>query len=134
MIKKESPAAEGLPNTPEEKAKYTIHFYDQELENHFYLEENILLPEIRGVTEEIDNLLDVMVKQHREIQALVKSLRNKKDLIDKLDKLGKALENHISKEERVLFPKIQETLSSYDLEMLAKKLQDNGYEYIYKYK
>jgi iron-sulfur cluster repair protein YtfE (RIC family) len=134
IIKRGSSKIEGMPNTTEEKAKYTIHFYDQELENHFYLEENILQPEIKGISKEIDKLLDDMVKQHREIEALVKSLKNNKGLVNKLDKLGKALEGHISMEERVLFPKIQETLSVNDLEVLAKKLQSNGYEFIYKYK
>ena len=133
MIKKGSPAIEGLPNSPADRAEYIIHFFDQELENHFYLEENILQPELKGVSIEIDRLLDEMVKQHRKIERIVKSLKNNKNLINKLDKLGIALENHIKQEESVLFPKIQETLSRQELESLAKKLQKNGYEFIYKY-
>ena len=133
MIKKGSPAIEGLPNSPADRAEYIIHFFDQELENHFYLEENILQPELKGVSIEIDRLLDEMVKQHRKIERIVKSLKSNKNLINKLDKLGIALENHIKQEESVLFPKIQETLSRQELESLAKKLQKNGYEFIYKY-
>jgi iron-sulfur cluster repair protein YtfE (RIC family) len=133
MIKKGSPAIEGLPNSPADRAKYIIHFFDQELENHFYLEEHILQPELKGVSIDIDRLLDDMVTQHRKIEKIVKSLKNNKNLINKLDKLGIALENHIKQEESVLFPKIQETLSRQELESLAKKLQKNGYEFIYKY-
>ena len=133
LVKRGSPAMEGLPKTPEGKAKYAIHFYEQELENHFYLEEHILQPELKGVSKDIDKLLDGMIKQHREIEGIVKSLKNNNNLNNKLDKLGKALENHIKQEESVLFPKIQETLSRQELESLAKKLQASGYEFIFKY-
>ncbi len=133
MVKKGSKPIEGMPKTNEDKSKYVVHFYNQELENHFYLEENILQPELRGISKEIDKLLDDMVNQHREIEAIVKSLRTGKRLAGKIDKFGKSLDNHINHEERVLFPKIQETLSRQELETLAKKLQKNGYEFIYKY-
>jgi iron-sulfur cluster repair protein YtfE (RIC family) len=133
MVKKGSPPIEGLPKTTEDKAKYVIHFYNQELDNHFYLEENFLQPELKGVSKEIDKLLDDMVKQHREIEEIVQSLKVNKELENKLQKFGESFENHINQEEKVLFPKIQETLTIHDLEVLAKKLQENGYEFIYKY-
>ncbi|MHB9013157.1 MAG: hypothetical protein ACYC49_13170, partial [Ignavibacteriaceae bacterium] len=64
---------------------------------------------------------------------LVDELKFKTDLENKLDRISKVLEAHIQFEERVFFPKIQETLSEEELAALAHKLHENGYENIYKY-
>ena len=133
MIKEGSENIAGLPSTPEAKARYTIHFYNQELENHFYIEEHILQPAVTGISIEIDEIFKEIVKDHHEIEEKVDALKDEKDLVRKLDSLGKSIEAHVQKEERVLFPKIQEILSEEELETLAGKLSANGYEYIYKY-
>ncbi|MHB9013692.1 MAG: hypothetical protein ACYC49_15890, partial [Ignavibacteriaceae bacterium] len=44
IIRKDSSVATEFLRNIEDKVNYTIHFYDQELVNHFYLEEQILLP------------------------------------------------------------------------------------------
>lgn len=133
IIKKGSSVSKDLLNDIDDKVRYTIHFYDQELVNHFYIEEQILQPLVRGISKEIDGLFDDLINEHKLIGDLVKSLNDKIDLENKLDKVSTALENHINQEERVLFPKIQETLSEEELETLSKNLKKNGYEHIFKY-
>ena len=133
IIKKGSSVSKDLLNDIDDKVRYTIHFYDQELVNHFYIEEQILQPLVRGFSSEIDKLFDNLISEHKLIGDLVKSLKDKTDLENKLDKVSAALEKHINQEERVLFPKIQETLSEQELETLSKNLKKNGYEHIFKY-
>ena len=133
MIKEGGQPIPGFSDTPEGKAKYVVHFYNIELANHFYIEEYILQPLVRGFSAEIDKIFDEIIDEHKLIENLVESLKDGDGLSIKLNNLGKALEAHIKKEEQVLFPKIQETLSVFELENLAKKLRDNGYEYIYRY-
>ncbi len=132
IIKKDSAAANGFLKNLDEKVKYAVHFFDQELANHFYLEEHIFQPLTKGISEEIDELLEKMKAEHKNIELLVRSLKNKTDLENKLNLISSALENHIQLEERILFPKIKESLSEEELEALAAKLNDKGYENIYK--
>jgi len=133
IIKKDSTVANDLLKNLNEKVKYTIHFFDQELANHFYLEEQVLQPLTKGISKEIDELLLTMLNEHKYIERLVNSLKDKTDLENKLDLIAKAIESHIQLEERILFPKIQEALTAPELESLAVKLNNNGYENIYKY-
>ena len=46
--------------------------------------------------------------EHQELLAMFNMLQHAEVLADALDQLGKKLEDHIRKEERVLFPLIQE--------------------------
>ena len=133
IIRKDSSAANDFIKSIEDKVNYTIHFYDQELVNHFYLEEQILLPLLRGVSAEIDKISNRLIDEHNFITELVDELKFKIDLENKLDRISKVLQAHIQFEERVFFPKIQETLSEEELAALAHKLHENGYENIYKY-
>lgn len=133
MIKEDSEEIAGFPTSPEAKARYTVHFYNQELENHFYIEEYILQPAVTGISKEIDEIFKEVVKDHKDIEKMVEGLKDEKDLVRKLDNLGRLIEQHVEKEERVLFPKLQETLSGKELEELSEKLSANGYEHIYKY-
>ena len=133
IIKKGSTESKDLFKSFDDKVNYTIHFYDQELVNHFYIEEHVLQPLVKGISNEIDKLFNQLIDEHKLISELIISLKDKIDVENKLDKISAALENHINQEERVLFPKIQETLSEQELEMLSKNLLKNGYEHIFKF-
>lgn len=133
IIKRDNSVNNDFLRNIEEKVNYTIHFYNQELLNHFYLEEQILLPLVRGYSGEIDEILNRLLDEHKFITELVEELRFKTDLEDKLDRISKVLEAHIQLEERILFPKIRETLNEDELALLGRKLLEKGYENIYKY-
>ena len=62
LIKKNAPELKNLPSDIEGKKDYTINFYENDLLHHFYLEESIILPAVKGKDEEIDNLFDDMVQ------------------------------------------------------------------------
>ena len=133
IIKKGGQVIDGMPSTIDEKVRFTLHFYDQELVNHFYIEENIMMPIVKGFTIKVDKQLSAMLDEHKQINELVKSLKEKENLKEKLDKIGKKLEAHVQMEEWILFPAIQDALDDEELSRLAKELKENGYENIYKY-
>ncbi|MHB8581011.1 MAG: hemerythrin domain-containing protein [Ignavibacteriaceae bacterium] len=133
IIRKDSSVANDFLRNIDDKVNYSIHFFDQELVNHFYLEEQILLPLLKGISKEIDEISNRLVDEHNFLSELFDELKFKTDLENKLDRISKVLEAHIQFEEKVFFPKIQETLSKEELAALARKLHDNGYENIYKY-
>jgi iron-sulfur cluster repair protein YtfE (RIC family) len=106
LLKKDAPVYKGLPALPEEKLIYAVSFFKDNLQTHFIKEEELLAkvkqyhPEIEKLTGEINN-------EHRQLTTLFNTLDKENNRIDLLDELGKALESHIRKEERVLFPLIQ---------------------------
>jgi len=123
QLKKGAPQYKGMPSTLEEKKIYTISFYNNELKNHFKEEEEILFPLARNRTPEIDILINEIVDEHRKMEKLVAEIQKTTDLENVLDKLGWLLEKHIRKEERKLFPAIEEILTEGELSELKTKLK-----------
>ncbi len=133
LIAKDADEFPGLPATPEGKADYVLKFYEQELSNHFYIEEKILQAAILGMNSEVDEVFNEITQDHKAITDLITQLEDKNDLAEKLDKLSKILEEHVQKEEYILFRKIQENLSGEQLSFVAQKLKAEGYDNIYKF-
>ncbi len=124
LIKKGSPQYKNLPNTTEGKKDYSIRFYNDELVKHFEDEEKILFPVVNGKDDEIDNLIVEIITEHKKIKQLINRLETDEDVENTLDELGRLLESHIRKEERKLFPLIQNLLSNKELNHLENKLQN----------
>ena len=122
LIKKNSPKFKNLPNDLEGKKNYIITFYENDLLHHFYLEENIILPAVKGRNKEIDKLFEEMIVEHKNIERTVESLKENTDIEDKLDEIGLMLQDHIRKEEKILFEKIQDELSEDELQKLEEEL------------
>jgi len=111
LLQKGAPAFKGLPTDTAGKAKYAIQFYRDELIPHFAAEENIVLSRVKGVDDKLDRLTEDIFREHKELRLLFDTILNTDHLEDHLDSLGFALEKHIRKEERELFPLIQDTCS-----------------------
>ena len=125
LIKKGSPQYKNLPNTTEGKKDYSIKFYYDELVKHFEDEENILFPVVNGKDDEIDNLVEEIITEHKKIKQLVNRLESDEDVENTLDELGSILESHIRKEERDLFMKIQEILTEDELTTVEKQITES---------
>ena len=123
LIRKGAPEYRTLPNTPEEKKEYTIQFYRDHLSKHFSEEENILFPFIKGKNNSIDEMIYDLIKEHNLINDIIITLDDNPDFEIKLDRLGGLLNSHIRKEERELFPKIQQEFNEKDLLILQRKLK-----------
>ena len=122
LIKKGSPQYKNLPNTTEGKKDYSIRFYNYKLIKHFEDEEKILFPVVNGKNDEIDNLIEEIIIEHKKIKLLINQLESDEDVESTLDELGRILESHIRKEERDLFMKIQAILTKDELTTLEKQL------------
>jgi iron-sulfur cluster repair protein YtfE (RIC family) len=121
LIKRGAPEYKGLPTDTEGKVKYARESWENELKTHFLNEESILFPSVKGKISEIDDLIEALILEHREIAKMITDLEVNNESEEKLNELGEKLENHIRKEERILFQQLQ--LSCFDeLENLTGKI------------
>jgi len=126
LIKKNAPKYKNLPNTIDGKVEYTVNFYNVELKKHFRQEEEILFPAVKGKDKKISSLIDEIISEHRKIETLVDSLKEKENQTEILDELGYLLESHIRKEERNLFSEIEKLLSDDELMKISKVMEKFG--------
>ncbi len=110
LLKKNAPAYKDLPAKLKEKADYAKQQFEGIIKNHFQQEETIL-EKVKDCHRDIKSLALEIIREHQQLTALFLSLDSTTDLDDTLDNLGKALERHIRKEERLLFPLLQEHCS-----------------------
>jgi len=122
LIKKNAPKYKDLPNTIDGKVEYTIYFYNTELVKHFRQEEEILFPPAKGKDESLEKLIKEIVSEHKRIKSLVDSLKTSNECEEVLDELGNLLESHIRKEERKLFPGIENVLTDIELINIGKAI------------
>lgn len=115
FLQKTTPPYKGLPTELPEKAQYALNFYNEKLIDHF-LQEEAIIPIVKGNSQELDTLMDDMVKEHVVLRELFVQLTDQTEFLLPLDHLGKTLEDHIRKEERQIFPMIQECCSEEKLD------------------
>jgi iron-sulfur cluster repair protein YtfE (RIC family) len=107
LLQKDAPPYKGLPLEINGKAVYALEFYKNILIAHFIAEE-IFLPLVKGLNSKIDALITEILEEHDRFHISFNSINNQDNLAVHLGQLGKDLELHIRKEERELFPLIQE--------------------------
>lgn len=123
LLQKDAPEFRGLPTDSRGKADYAIKHYRNELIRHFEKEESII-PLLKGQHQEIDLLLHEIPEEHQELHRYFQSVYDQENLDEHLDRLGKALEAHVRKEERQLFPLVQEHCSEEILKNIEKGLDE----------
>jgi len=90
---------------------------------HFREEEEVLLPAYSEYGDINDSEIVTMLVEHVLIRAgMIKLLEENERDIEKMHELGKLLEQHIRREERIIFPMIEKTLPEDKLEELAPYL------------
>ncbi|MEO6358419.1 MAG: hemerythrin domain-containing protein [Ferruginibacter sp.] len=107
LLQKNAPAYNGLPTDVAGKAAYALKQYTEELVPHFIAEEQIFKWVI-GINGQLDLLVQTIHREHQELHQLFSNFPDGPDLESYLDATGKALETHIRKEEREVFPLMQE--------------------------
>jgi hemerythrin-like domain-containing protein len=110
LLQKDAPAYKELPSDDEGKAAYALKFYREELVKHFEEEEKALKL-VAGINDQLDFLITMIFTEHQELHLQFKSISNHSELKEHLHSIGRMLEAHVRKEERELFPLIQETCS-----------------------
>ncbi len=123
LLKKDAPLYKGLPDTTVGKLNYAKTYFDADLKGHFIKEEKIF-----DVVKEINADLKLMVAgllaEHKLLAKLFLSLTESDEAAMDMDHLGKLLSSHIRKEERELFPLIQESCNESQLASLAKLMEE----------
>ena len=107
IMKKGAPAYKGMPTDTEGKVSYAIDFFKTHLIEHFDKEE-IILEKVKHVDQAIAKMTEDILWEHEELKKRFAKLETCDDKITALDETGNMLEAHVRKEERVLFPLIQE--------------------------
>lgn len=110
LLQKNAPAYKGLPADITGKAKYATQFYADELVPHFTAEESVLQL-VTGISGTLNLMVQTILREHQELHTLFTTIPNQPDMETHLDATGKALEIHVRKEERELFPLMEESCS-----------------------
>lgn len=111
LLKRAAPVYRGLPTDLDGKADHAIRFYQNKLIKHFEEEEQVIIKKIKEVNTDLDKIAGEIIEEHKEFRSAFESIKGTRELETKLDTLGRNLEQHIRKEERIFFPMIQELCS-----------------------
>jgi iron-sulfur cluster repair protein YtfE (RIC family) len=121
LLQKNAPLYKNLPVDTEGKATYASQFFDDELIRHFKNEEEVFAMAAAG-SECVQLVVKEIIREHEELGKMFRGIKESPDLTNHLDTLGKHLEFHIRKEERVLFPMIEDTCTKETLTAIEKFL------------
>ncbi|SEV90253.1 Hemerythrin HHE cation binding domain-containing protein [Chitinophaga sp. YR573] len=105
-LKKDAAPYEGFPLETDAKLAYIVKVFQEVMVPHIQKEE-YLFELCLGKNEEIDALIKELTQEHSLISRMYSALTDTKDMIDAMDLLARSLEEHIRKEERVFFEKVQ---------------------------
>lgn len=130
LLKSNAPAYKGLPADLVGKMSYAKETLKLDLKNHFEDEEKILFPIVKARDPECDKLIDELLEEHRFLSQRISQLNESENLVNELDLIGRTLEQHIRKEERILFNRIQDLLNENELEILKSKIELSRKQYI----
>ncbi len=107
LLKKGAPPYRGMPTDNAGKVDYALGFYASDLIPHFAAEEAVL-GTVQGIDSRLDELIGDIENEHVELRNLFDTLRNHPQLEEQMNTIGTTLDQHIRKEERQLFPLIEE--------------------------
>ena len=125
ILKKNAPKINNLPTDSIGKMNYAKEIYHKELEHHFRDEEEFVFPYLNGKDTELDILILEITNEHIILKEKFLSLTENPNLVDELDEIGKMLNEHVRKEERILFEKTQTILTNDELKIIERKFADN---------
>ncbi len=109
LLRIDAPPYRELPTAPAEKINYALAEYHSHILPHFKKEEAVFHL-LEGANEKVDALTRELENEHRQIELQFSQLNAASPDTHLMNELGTALDNHIRKEERILFPLIQESI------------------------
>lgn len=111
--------------SPEEVREELRNFWEPAGQEHFREEEEILLPAYAEYKDINQAEFVEMLLEHVKIRSLINQILNKDEInIEKMNELGVLLNDHVRKEERIVFEKIQAELPEDVLLELEPYLHD----------
>lgn len=120
LLKKNAPPYKGLPTDLEGKSAYAFHLKTQLIDQHWEKEEKRVFPFFQQFgNETLQVLIEELKAEHQELEGLFEQLHSSTTEAV-ADQLGRKLEAHIRKEERIAFELAQEVIGWEKLEELEK--------------
>ena len=99
-----------------------LFFWRSEAEDHFQIEEQILLPALQGLDAAVEPVNRVL-REHADIRRRAADLSDEaQPALDDLHSLGGLLERHIRYEERELFTLVESSFDDAELTALGEAL------------
>jgi iron-sulfur cluster repair protein YtfE (RIC family) len=102
----------------------TIRFYESDLTSHFKIEEEVLFPAMRNVSEATE-LIEELLSEHRALENFIGRLRqmNAQGIEETLTQLADCLKAHIRKEENSLFPIYEKSIPEELADTIGQKIK-----------
>ena len=110
LLKRNAPVFRGLPVNTLGKVAYAQQQFETHIKKHFQQEETIL-EMVKGCKEKIEVIAEEIKNEHQHLSLLFDSLNAARDIEQAMNTLAVKLEDHIRKEERILFPLLQQYCS-----------------------
>mgnify|MGYP001403110005 CR=1 FL=1 len=105
---------------PEDVRDHLAAFWEPGGQEHFREEEEILLPVFAKYASPNHPVIVDMLLEHVQIRSLIYQILQEGQLsVEIMERLGHLLEEHVRKEERIVFPLIEQTVPGEVLEKLA---------------
>lgn len=123
VCKRNGAEYKGMPTDLVGKVDYVTAVWEEVVSGHLAAEEQVLFPSLAKY-EPLKLLCDELLAEHYQLNLLFESL-SKEATTEALDKLGRLLEAHVRKEERVLFQEAQGLLATAELKVLGAQLAEN---------
>ncbi|MEJ2003811.1 MAG: hypothetical protein P8X57_02350 [Cyclobacteriaceae bacterium] len=120
IARENAPNVNGYPTVPEQKIDFAVAFYNQQLLDHFSVEEK-LWNYFAGKYQSLRSLIDELREERRQLHTLFLELEKEKSQ-SQLFLLGPQLERHVRRQERELFQGIQQTASADDYEFIQSQV------------
>ncbi len=111
--------AEGL----RERSVEVAEFFAKELVPHFRAEEEVLFPLMKSAVPDSTRIVEQLLQEHEQIQAMVENLKGGHGLSKILFDLGDLLERHIRCEERQLFPLYEKRVAPQDADLAGERIR-----------
>jgi len=118
LLKENAPEYKGLPVDTEGKIAYAVNIFKNSLQDHFAKEESVL-EKIRKDDIELIKLAEEIKAEHLQLTQMFLGLESSTIPKQSMHELGITLEEHIRKEERVLFPMIESKCSETEFEEIS---------------
>jgi len=117
VLTERSLQGETSPETLARLASRVVDRYDEELSNHFAIEEEVVFP---AIEQELGScaLAHELIAEHRQVEMIVDQLRGGGDRVT-LQQFTTLLRTHIRREENELFEEMQQQLSRKTLDALG---------------
>jgi hemerythrin-like domain-containing protein len=97
--------------------------FDQEINIHFTAEEQVLFPTARQFSE-LAPLVEELIADHAALRESFNQAKTRAMSAESLPAFAQQLSNHIRKEERQLFERLQQLMSKTDLATLGIHLEE----------